>query len=264
MTNYTTIRSERDARGVATVTLARPEVRNAMNGTMWEELRAAFADIERDASVRVVVLTGDGTTFCAGGDLRYQGSQHGTDRPQRVVEARKLAHLLQEMDTLSKPLIARVNGSCFAGGTSLVAVADAAIGTTTGQFAITEARLGMVPGMISPYVTRRLGISNARRLFLTSRLFSGVEAVEYGLLHRAVAPEALDAAVEEEVALVLQCGPGALATIKQLLAYVSTHSQADNFIYTVDRVADMWDSAEAKEGVASFLEKRKPAWAVKG
>ena len=263
MTPYATIRSERDDRGVATVTLARPEVRNAMNGTMWEELRTAFGEIERDPAVRVVVLTGDGDTFCSGGDLRYQGSQHGTDRPQRVTEARKLAHLLREMDTLSKPLIAKVNGSCFAGGTALIAVSDVAIGTTAGRFAITEARLGMVPGMISPYVARRLGISHARRLFLTARLFSAAEGVEFGLLHRSVEPAALDAAVEEEVSLVLQCGPGALATIKELLAYVSTHSQADNFIYSVDRVADMWDSAEAREGVASFLEKRKPAWAVR-
>ena len=261
MTSYTTIKAARDGRGVATVTLARPEVRNAMNGTMWEELRSAFADIAADASVRVAVLTGEGTTFCSGGDLRYQGSQQGADRAARLGEAHKLAYLLQEMDTLPQPLIARVNGSAFAGATSLISVADIAVGTATAQFAITEGRIGMVPGMISPYVTRRMGISNARRLFLTARQFSGIEAVGYGLLHRAVPAEELDAAVEEEVRLVLSCGPAALATIKKLLAYVSTHQQADNFVYTVDRVADMWDSPEAREGIASFLEKRKPSWA---
>ena len=261
MTSYTTIKTARDERGVATVTLARPEVRNAMNGTMWLELRSAFGEIAADRSVRVAVLTGEGTTFCSGGDLRYQGSQQGADRADRVAEAHKLAHLLQELDVLPQPLIARINGSAFAGATSLISVADVAIGTTAAQFAITEGRIGMVPGMISPYLTRRMGISNARRLFLTARKFSGIEAVEYGLLHRAVPPEALDAAVEEEVGLVLSCAPAALATIKKLLAYVSTHQQADNFNYTVDRVADMWDSPEAKEGIASFLEERKPSWA---
>lgn len=261
MSNYTTIKTARDERGVATVTLARPEVRNAMNGTMWVELRDAFAKIATDPSVRIAVLTGEGTTFCSGGDLRHQGRQQGANRADRITEAHKLAHLLQELDALPKPLIARVNGSAFAGGTSLVAVADVTIGTTMSQFAITEARIGMVPGMISSYVTRRVGISNARRLFLTARQFSGVEAVELGLLHRAVPSEELDAAVEEEIALVLSCAPGALATIKQLLAYVSTHQQAENFAYAVDRVVEMWGSPEAKEGVASFLEKRKPSWA---
>ncbi len=214
---------------------------------MWEELRAAFADIEADPSVRVVVLTGEGKNFCSGGDLRYQSSQRGTSRDERLAEASKLAHLLRDMDVLSKPLIARVNGSAFAGGTSFIAVADVAIGTTAGTFAITEPRLGLVPAMIAPYVARRVGISNARRLILTARPFSGIEAVQYGLLHAAVPPEQLDSAIEEELALVL--------------AYVSTNQQPDNFAYTVEGAADMWDSPEAKEGVASFLEKRKPSWA---
>jgi methylglutaconyl-CoA hydratase len=258
---YQTIRTARDARGVATVTLARPEVRNAMNGAMWAELRAAFAAIAADPGVRVVVLTGEGGTFCAGGDLRYQAAQHGTGRPERIAQARELALLLQEMDILSKPLVARVNGSCFAGGTAFLAVADVTIGTCDARFAITEARLGMVPGMISQYLVRRLGIAQARRLFLTAREFGASEALQYGLLHRVVSVGELDAAVEEEVALVLRCGPAALATIKQLLAYVHTHSPAESSAYAVERVADMWDSPEAREGIAAFFGKRKPSWA---
>ena len=261
MTSYTTIKTTRDKRGVATVSLARPEVHNAMNGTMWEELRAAFAEIDADPSVRVAVLTGEGKSFCSGGDLSYQGSLRDTSRDERLAEARKLAHLLHDMDVLSKPLIARVNGSAFAGGISFIAVADVAIGTTAGTFAITEPRLGLVPAMIAPYVTRRVGISNARRLFLTARPLSGIEAVQCGLLHAAVPPEQLDSAIEQELALVLACGPAALVTIKRLLAYVSTHQQPDNFAYTVEGAADMWDSLEAREGVASFLEKRKASWA---
>jgi methylglutaconyl-CoA hydratase len=260
MSGYQTIRFERDPRGVATVTLARPEVRNAMNGTMWAELRAAFAAIEADAGVRVAVLTGEGETFCAGGDLRWQASQHGTSRPERVAQANVLAQLLREMDTLSKPLIARVNGSCFAGGTGLVAVADIAIGTSDASFAITEARLGLVPGLISRYVVQRIGIAQARRLFLTTRSFPAAEAVRHGLLHRAVDRHELDGAVAEEVEAVLRCGPAALATIKRLLAYVHTHSQADSDLHAIERVADMWDSPEAQEGIASFFERRKPSW----
>ncbi|MEJ5988438.1 enoyl-CoA hydratase-related protein [Ramlibacter sp. PS3R-8] len=258
--DYTTIEVQQDERGVATVWLARPQVRNAMNGTMWEELRDAFARIEADAATRVAVLSGRGETFCSGGDLKYQGSQRESSRDERVREAGKLALLLRDMDLLSKPLVARVNGSAFAGAMALICVADVAIGTTAGRFAITEARLGMVPGMISPYVTRRVGISQARRLFLSARQFSGEEAVRYGLLHEAVSPESLDDAIEDEVRHFLACGPQALGTIKKLLAYVSTHGQEDNFTYAVDRVADMWDSPEAREGIASFFEKRKPGW----
>ncbi len=262
MKAFATIRSARDARGVATVTLARPAVRNAMNGIMWAELREAFAAIEADPGVRVAVLTGEGGTFCAGGDLRYQGAQHGTGRSERVEQARQLSLLLQEMDTLSKPLVARVNGSCFAGGTGLLAVADVAIGTSEARFAITEARLGMVPGMISQYLVRRLGIAQARRLFLTAREFNAAEALQHGLLHRVVEAPDLDAAVEEEVQLVLRCGPAALAAIKQLLAYVDTHAPADNSLHAIERVADMWDSPEAREGIAAFFEKRKPSWST--
>lgn len=258
--DYTTIELEQDERGVATVWLSRPEVRNAMNGTMWEELRDAFQRIEADERIRVAVLGGRGEVFCAGGDLKYQGSQRESSRDVRTREARKLAHLLREMDTLSKPLVARVNGSAFAGAMSLICVADVSIGTTAGRFAITEARLGMVPGMISPYVARRVGISQARRLFLSAREFGGEDAVRYGLLHEAVPPGRLDAAVEDEVRHFLACGPQALGTIKKLLAYVSTHGHEDNFIYAVDRVADMWDSPEALEGIASFYDKRKPKW----
>ena len=247
---------------VTTVILNRPAVRNAMNGIMWAELREAFAAIEADPGVRVAVLTGEGGTFCAGGDLRYQGAQHGTGRSERVEQARQLSLLLQEMDTLSKPLVARVNGSCFAGGTGLLAVADVAIGTSEARFAITEARLGMVPGMISQYLVRRLGIAQARRLFLTAREFNAAEALQHGLLHRVVEAPDLDAAVEEEVQLVLRCGPAALAAIKQLLAYVDTHAPADNSLHAIERVADMWDSPEAREGIAAFFEKRKPSWST--
>lgn len=259
---YDTIKTAVDARGVATLTLARPEVHNAMNGAMYDEARAAVASFRSSPEVRVVVLTGEGRSFCSGGDLRYQREQAARPQRERIAEASKLALWLRELDTLSKPVIGRINGAAYAGGLGLVSVCDVAIGLRDATFAITEARLGLLPGMISPYVVRRLGIANARRYFLTGRPFSGERAVELGLLDAAVAADELDAAVAAEVELVLGCAPGALAAAKRLVDYVAHHPFEDNFVYTVDRVAEMWGWEEAAEGMASFAEKRKPAWAT--
>lgn len=261
--SYQTIRAEVDARGIATLTLARPEVHNAMNGLMWDEGIAAVRSFDADPNVRAVVLTGEGKSFCSGGDLKYQLSQRDAERSVKLSEARKLAQWLRELDTLSKPLIGRIQGPAYAGGLGLISVCDIAIGLDDSVFSITEARLGLIPAMISPYVMRRIGQAKARRLFLNGRRFDAAEAVAWGLLDRAVPASELDAAVEEEIDLVLKCAPGAVATIKRLIDYVARHEFEDNFIYTVERIADMWDDPEAVEGLSSFLEKRKPAWAVK-
>jgi len=261
--NYDTITCTVDARGVATLTLNRPELHNAMNGQMWDEGRDALHRLEQDAAVRAVVLTGKGKSFCSGGDLKYQRAQREAPRALKISEARKLALWLRELDQLGKPLIGRIQGPAYAGGIGLVSVCDIAIGLDSAVFSITEARLGLVPAMISPYVMRRLGAAKARRYFLNGRSFNAAEALAIGLLDRAVPAAELDAAVEEELALVLQCAPGAVRTIKRLIDYVDRHEFEDNCAYTVDRVADMWDDAEASEGLASFAEKRKPAWAAK-
>ncbi|MGE3861231.1 MAG: enoyl-CoA hydratase-related protein [Burkholderiaceae bacterium] len=260
---FKTIRSDIDHRGVATLSLARPEVHNAMNGEMYDEARAVVRDLAADASVRLLVLTAEGKTFCSGGDLRYQQQQRSAPRQEKLHEARKLALWLREIDALPFPVIGRINGPAYAGGLGLISVCDIAIGLRSARFAITEARLGLVPGMISPFVVRRIGVPNARRLILSARMFSGTEAVRYGLLQEAVAEDELDQAVEAEIELILKCAPQAVATCKRLIDYVSQHDSADNLIYTVDRVADMWESPEAIEGMASFIEKRAPAWAVK-
>lgn len=259
---YETIKTFVDDRGVGYLTLARPQVHNAMNSLMWDEGRAAVRAFEEDKSVRVVVLGGEGPSFCSGGDLKYQLAQRDGTRVRKLSEARKLAQWLRDLDTLSKPLIGRIHGPAYAGGLGLISVCDISIGVDSSQFSITEARLGLIPAMISPYVMRRIGAAKARRMFLNGKSISATEAVQYGLLDRAVPVEELDAAVEEEVALALRCAPGAVSTIKRLIDYVSTHEYPDNFMYTVDRIADMWDDAEAQEGLASFVEKRKPAWAA--
>lgn len=258
--SYQTIQAHVDERGVGHLVLARPEVRNAMNGQMYDEARAVLRAYEADPAVRVLVLSNLGDTFCAGGDLKYQQSQAGKPRAERIREAQKLALWLRELDTFPKLLIGRINGSAYAGGIGLISACDIAIGLSEANFAVTEARIGMLPGMISPYVVKRIGEANARRLFLNATPFDGTAAQSYGLLTKSVSPEDLDAAVEREIDLALRCAPNAVAEIKRLIRYVDRHSFEDNFIYTVDRVADMWDWEDAAEGMRSFFEKRLPAW----
>jgi methylglutaconyl-CoA hydratase len=260
MASFTTITFSVDARGVATLCLARPEVHNAMNGAMYDEARGVVRICEEDPAIRVLVLTGSGSSFCSGGDLKYQQEQAARPQSDRIKEASKLAYWLRELDTLSKPVIGRINGPAYAGGLGLISVCDLAIGSDDAQFAITEARLGLLPGMISPYVVRRIGEPAARRFFLTGRRFSAQEAVTVGLLTACTEKGKLDAAVQEEVDMVLKCAPGSLAANKRLIEYVSTHHASDDLTYTVDRVAEMWAWDEAAEGIQSFIEKRKPRW----
>lgn len=257
---YNTIEVRVDERGVATLALARPEVQNAMNGQMYDEARQALRLLASDPAVRVLVLSNVGKTFCAGGDFKYQQSQADRPRAERIREAQKLALWLHELDTFPKLLIGRINGSAYAGGLGLISTCDIAFGLCDASFAITEARIGMIPGMISPYVVKRIGEANARRLFLNAKPFKGDEAVGYGLLTQAFAADELDAALEREIDLALRCAPVAASEIKRLIRYVDRHGFDDNFIYTVDRVADMWGWEEAAEGMQSFFEKRLPAW----
>ena len=249
-----------DARGVAYLTLARPEVKNAMNGTMYDEARAALKKFAADEKVRVLVLSGLGDVFCAGGDFKYQQSQNGRPRMERIKEAQKLALWLHELDIFPKLTIGRINGSAYAGGLGLMSTCDIAIGLADAKFSITEARIGMIPGMISPYVVKRIGEANARRLFLNATPFNGRDALGFGLLSVVAEADDLDDLVEREIDLSLRCAPDAVSGIKRLIHYVDRHGFEDNFIYTVDRVADMWDSADAAEGMQSFYEKRRPHW----
>lgn len=258
---YETIVVEREPHGVVRLTLNRPEAKNAMNGTMYDEARSVVAEIDRDPSVRVVVLTGAGPAFCSGGDFRYQQSQASRPQPERLAEASKLALWLNELDKLSKPLIGRINGAAYGGGLGLVAVCDVAIAPADVKFCLSEASLGLMPSMISPFVVRSMGISAARSVFLNSRVFSAREAREFGVLHEVV-PDmaALDAAVERQVQLFLRCAPGAVAATKKLVEVVGAQPPAASFDYTVNLVAQMWASAEAEEGIGSFLQKREPNW----
>jgi methylglutaconyl-CoA hydratase len=258
---HETILFERQANSVARLTLNRPDAKNAMNGTMYDEARAVVAEIDRDPSVRVVVLSGTGSAFCSGGDFRYQQSQAKRPQAERLAEASKLALWLGELDQLTKPVIGRINGVAYGGGLGLVSVCDVAIAAESVDFCLSEVSLGLMPSMISPYVVRKMGVSNARSVFLNARIFSAREALGFGVLHEVVADEAaLDAAVERQVRLFLRCAPGAIAATKKLVDVVGSRHPRESFDYTVDLVAEMWASAEAKEGIDSFLQKRSPAW----
>lgn len=258
--SYETIAFELRSDGTATLRLNRPEAKNAMNGTMYDEARALVTQLDRDPAVRVLVLTGSGTAFCSGGDFKYQQSQALRPEKERLSEASKLALWLGELNSLSKPVIGRINGPAFGGGLGLVSICDVAIAPATVKFCLSEASLGLMPSMISPYVVAKMGLSNARSVFLNSRVFDAAEAKAFGLLHEVVAEDQLDEAVERQVQLFLRCAPGAVAATKKLVAHVHTHAARENFDYTVALVAKMWCSDEATEGIASFLEKRQPAW----
>ncbi|HEX2494000.1 MAG TPA: enoyl-CoA hydratase-related protein [Steroidobacter sp.] len=251
-----------DARGVATLTLNRPEKHNALDQPMLRELHAALLALDKDPSVRVVVLTGAGASFCAGADIAHMRSMMSATEEQNVQDALLLAQCLRALDELDRPVIARVNGNAFGGGVGLVACADVAIGVSTSKFALTEVRLGIVPAAISPYVVAALGARDARRLFLTAASVDAAEAQRLRLLHRACAPQELDARVEEEVALILRGGPNALSTAKRLLRRVTQLSDREALSEETARLlARLRVSPEGKEGLSAFLEKRKASWA---
>jgi methylglutaconyl-CoA hydratase len=255
-----TVLLEVDAAGVARLTLNRPEARNAMSQRLIQELRVATERLAADPAVRVVVLSGAGDHFCAGGDLKEMQVQVTRSRAERIADATELARLLAELDRFPRPIIGRINGSAFGGGLGLISICDIAIGVTTARFALTEVRLGLVPATISPYVVARLGVPHARRVMLNATEMDGAAAVRWGLLSEVVEPAGLDAAVDREIAACLRCAPGAVADCKRLIQFVSSHDTAENIEYTAHQLADRWEDAELAEGIAAFLGKRKPSW----
>ena len=258
---YKTLKIDQDTRGVATLTLSREDKHNALSEEMLIELTDAARVLGNDDSVRVVVLTGAGRSFCAGGDLKWMQDQVAADPTTRSLKARKLAEMLQAMNTMPKPLIGRVQGQAFGGGVGMMSVCDVAVGVTGAKFGLTETRLGLIPATIGPYVVARMGEAMARRVFMSSRLFDANEAVALGLLARAVDPDELDAAVESEVAPYLNCAPGAVADAKALVRSLGAPITDALIDETVAALAARWDSPESAEGISAFFEKRKPNWA---
>jgi methylglutaconyl-CoA hydratase len=250
---------------VGVVTLNRPEVRNAFDDVLISSLTEAFLDLDKDESVRAVVLAGNGPAFCAGADLNWMKRMAGYGLEQNLADARALAEMLKTLDRLSKPTVARVHGPAFAGGTGLVAACDIAVGTPEAVFALTEVKIGLSPATISPYVVRAIGERAARRYFLTGERFDAGEAHRLGLLAMVSAPERLDAGIDEILQHLTQGGPEALREIKDLVRAVSRGGPVTDALIddTARRIAEIRVSPEGREGIASFLEKRRPAWAAR-
>jgi len=245
--------------GVARVTLNRPDVRNAFDDALISQLKKTFDDVGGDPSVRVVVLGGNGPAFCAGADLNWMKRMAGYDYAANQRDAQALADMLAALDRMPKPTIARVHGPAFAGGTGLVAACDIAVGTKEAKFCFSEAKLGLSPATISPHVIRAIGERAARRYFLTAEVFDAEEAYRIGMLSLLVSD--LDTAIEKLLEHLLAGGPEAMKKIKELIRAVSNRPLDDALVAdTAKRIAEIRVSPEGREGIASFLEKRKPAW----
>jgi len=252
----------RDA--VATLTLNRPEIRNAFDDAQIERLTKALRAAEAAPAVRAVVIAGSGPAFCAGADLNWMKRMAGYTYEQNLADATALAEMFRTLDRMTKPTIARVHGAAFAGGTGLVAACDIALGTPAAKFCLSEAKLGLSPATISPYVVRAMGTRMARRYFLTAEVFDAAEAYRIGLLSALVPPAELDSALEGLLKQLLAGGPQAIAEIKDLIRAVGTGAvDAAMIADTARRIAEIRVTAEGREGIASFLEKRKPAWSAR-
>ena len=256
-----TLRIETDDRGVATLTLDRAAKRNAMSAQMIDELAQAADQLGQDPAVRVVVLTGAGDVFCAGGDLGWMRDQMAADSRQRATGARALANMLGALDALPKPLIGRINGTAMGGGIGLACICDVAIGVEGAKFGLTETRLGLIPATIGPYVVARMGQARARRVFMSARVFGAKEAVRLDILAEAVPMDALDGAIDAQIAPYLAAAPGAVAEAKALARRLGGAATEQDIEASIAALVTRWESHEAQEGIAAFFDKRKPGWA---
>lgn len=256
-----TLDLRRPSQHVAEVWLNRPEVRNAFNDAVIAELQAVFTGFAADADLRVVVLGGHGKAFCAGADLSWMRAMADFDHAQNLADAERLAAMLWTIDRCPVPVIARVHGDCYAGGVGLAAVCDVVVAVDTAHFCLSEARLGLLPATIAPYVIRAFGAQAARRYFSTAERFDAARGQAIGFVHEVCSADALDAAVEAIARAVVGNGPMAVRACKQLVHDLAGRPiDADLRADTARRIADIRASDEGREGVRSFLAKRRPAW----
>lgn len=254
----------REQRGaVARVFLARPEARNAFDDVLIAELSEMFLEISSDPATRVVVLSGDGPSFCAGADIAWMRRAGGYSREENEADAEKMAKMLRSIDACPKPVVALVHGAAIGGGVGLAAAADIAIAAEGTVFSLAEVRLGILPSVISPYVLRAIGTRQARDLFLTGDRFDAREALRIGLVHSVVPAEDLEAAGARKIASLLAAGPEAVAAAKRLIERVAGKNPDEARQLTVETIAERRASKEAREGLTAFLEKRPPSWALK-
>jgi methylglutaconyl-CoA hydratase len=246
---------------VARVFLNRPDVRNAFNNEVIAELHAAFTQLGADATLRAIVLGGHGKAFCAGADLNWMRAMAGYSWEQNRADAQALADMLWTIYSCPVPVVGRVHGDCYAGGLGLAAVCDVLVAAEGVQFCLSEAKLGLLPATIGPYVVKAMGEQAARRWFVTAERFSAAQAHAMGFVHELVAPEVLDARVDELVAALVANGPMAVRACKKLVQDVAGRPvDAELRADTARRIADIRASDEGREGIQSFLGKRAPNW----
>ena len=245
---------------VTTITLNRPEVRNAFNEALIGELTAWAEQVPSDGSVRVVVLQGAGSAFCAGADVQWMSKMIGYSRDENLADARVAARMFAALDAVPVPIVGRVQGAALGGGSGLAAVCDIVVSAEDAQFGFTEVVLGILPAMISPYVVRKIGFSAANELCLSGTRFTAARAKEIGLVHDVVRAEHLGVAVDKHVALLLKAAPSAVAATKRLLRDVAGRRPADVMALTVNAIANQRVSPEGQEGLRAFLEKRPAKW----
>lgn len=251
-----------DGRGVATLTLQRPEKHNALSRAVIDALQQATETIAANTDIRVVVLGAAGTSFCAGGDLGWMQEQMAGDDAMKRGAAQALADVLGALNTLPQPLIGRVQGNAFGGGVGLACVCDIVIAADHAKFGLTETKLGLVPATIGPYVLARMGEAHARRVLMSSRIFNAQEAISLGVVAQAVPAADLDAAVAVEVDAFLQCAPGAVAAAKAYARSLGPVIDESTIQRSIDALITQWSGNEAEEGISAFFAKRKPRWAV--
>jgi methylglutaconyl-CoA hydratase len=259
MRDFETIRV-RVEDGVATITLARPEVKNAFNDTMLDELLEVYSNLERDAEARVVVLTGEGDSFCAGADLNYMKHTARFSFDENFADAMKIADVMEKIHTLAKPTVARVNGYAIGGGAGLMAANDIVIASKRAVISLSEVKIGLVPACISPYVIMRAGPGACREFFLTGERMKAKKAHRLGLVNDVVDEDELDEEIEKIAGRLVSSGPEALRVCKTLLDNVSEMPLSEAKEYTAKVIAEVRVSDEGQEGMTAFLEKRKPRW----
>jgi methylglutaconyl-CoA hydratase len=263
MTQYTTLLTETDPRGIAVITLNRPEVHNAFDDVMIGELTQAFNTCGADSSVRAVVVDAEGKSFCAGADLNWMKRAANYSPEESRRDAMALATMLRTVYECPKPVIARVQGNAFGGGVGLISACDMAFAVHGVLFSLSEVKLGIIPSAISPYVINAIGARQASRYFLTAERFSASEAYRIGLLHdMSTVIEGVDELIAQRIENLLGNGPQSMAEAKALIRTVSNKGVTDAVVNdTVDRISRVRAGAEAKEGMSAFLEKRSAAWA---
>ena len=249
---------ETDTRGVCTVTLHRPDRHNAFDDRLIALLLRKLEEIEDDPTVRVVVLTGTGKSFSSGADLEWMRGMAKYNEEANREDARRVAELMERLNNLSKPTVARINGPAFAGAIGLIACCDIVIAAERAEFAISEVRLGLAPAVISPYVIAAIGEREARRLFMTAERISSEEARRIGLVHVVASDETLADTVEKYIEYLLKAGPNALTECKRLILRLTEREPAAE--ETADVIARLRVSDEGQEGMTAFFEKRKPKW----